>query len=143
MPEPTAHHLKVALNDALSRSAIGACDVDCVVAHGTGTRLNDVAESMAISAVLHVDGRRPVVYAPKSKLGHSGGASTAFSCAAAALIVKKGLVPPTANLHSPDPECDLHFALGAPIERDVRHVIVNGYGFGGNNVSVVFSKFAG
>jgi 3-oxoacyl-[acyl-carrier-protein] synthase II len=77
------------------------------------------------------------VCAPKSKLGHTAGAAGAFACLIAALIVDRGLVPPTANLTSIDPRCKLRLHTDWPVSTSARHVLVNAYAFGGNNISVI------
>ncbi|MFF6995701.1 beta-ketoacyl-[acyl-carrier-protein] synthase family protein [Streptomyces sp. NPDC008313] len=118
----------------------GAADtVGCVVPHGTGTRLNDVLESRALHQVLGPGADRVPLYSLKALLGHAGGASAALGAVAAALILRHGEIPPNVPLGEQDPECRVLLHRGAPVplpERG-RRVLVNAYGFGGSNASLV------
>jgi 3-oxoacyl-(acyl-carrier-protein) synthase len=136
-PDPSAAEIVRALRRALADAGVGPDAIDCVVAHGTGTELNDLAESHAMEQVFGGAVDRILVCAPKSKLGHTAGASGAFACVVASLILDRGLVPPTANLTSVDPRCRLRLHADWPVPASARHVLVNAYAFGGNNVSVI------
>ena len=123
------------------RRALGSARTDrvgAIVAHGTGTKLNDVAESAAIARVLGE--RLPVVpvTAPKSIFGHTLGAAGAFGAVTGALIVQHGAVPPTANYEHQDPDC-APLALAAEGSRPLPDgcVLVNAFGFGGQNAVLV------
>ncbi len=69
----------------------------------------------------------------KGVLGHPFGASGAFQTAAAALAMKHSVIPPTANLENPDPDCDLNLVMGEPLKKDIRHALITSYGYGGVN----------
>lgn len=139
-PDPTAKHTEAAARRALRDAQLSPDAIDCVVAHATGTELNDVSESTTIERVLGERAREVPVCAIKSKIGHGAGAAGAFSCLTAALAVKHDLVPPTANLTQLDPRCHINVPSGAPLHTPLHHVLVNSYGFGGNNMSIVIGK---
>ncbi|MEV6163982.1 beta-ketoacyl synthase N-terminal-like domain-containing protein [Streptomyces sp. NPDC052052] len=113
--------------------------VGCVVPHGTGTRLNDVLESRALHRVLGADAARVPLYSLKALLGHAGGASAALGAVAAALILRHGAVPPNVPLKEQDPACEVLLPQGAAVPLAGRRVLVNAYGFGGNNASLVLA----
>jgi 3-oxoacyl-[acyl-carrier-protein] synthase II len=111
--------------------------VDYVCAHGTGTRANDAVETRAIRAALGDAADRVPVSSPKSMVGHLIGAAGALSAMVSLLAMRDGVLPPTANLERPDPECDLdHIPLRAR-EATVRTALVNAFGFGGQNCVLV------
>ena len=134
-PEPTGAGAERAMRQALLNSGIEAADIDCIVAHGTGTKLNDAAEAAAILRVF--GGRSVPVTAPKSVVGHTLGAAGAFSVAVGALAVRHGLIPPGINYDTPDPDCPLDIVHGAPRQVPVGATLINAFGFGGQNAVVV------
>jgi 3-oxoacyl-[acyl-carrier-protein] synthase II len=111
-------------------------DVDLVVAHGTGTPLNDVAETLAIKAALGARARTIPVTAPKSMVGHLIGAAGALAAMAGVLAIRDGMVPPTINLEHPDPACDLDYVPLSARRAAVRLALANAFGFGGQNCVV-------
>ncbi|MFB7187059.1 beta-ketoacyl-[acyl-carrier-protein] synthase family protein [Streptomyces sp. NPDC056230] len=125
------------------RQAVGDAPetVGCVIPHGTGTRLNDVLESRALHQVFGPRAARVPVYSLKALLGHAGGASAALGAVAAALILRHGSVPANVPLKDQDPECEVLLPQGAavPLPPSRRRVLVNAYGFGGNNASLVLA----
>ncbi|MEV4701997.1 beta-ketoacyl synthase N-terminal-like domain-containing protein [Actinoplanes sp. NPDC049316] len=133
-PEPEAGQIVRAMTEALGGSADG---VGCVVPHGTGTRLNDALESRALHRVLGSRAGRVPVYSLKALLGHAGGASGALGAVAAAQILRHGSVPPNVRLDEQDPECEVSLPQDGPVPLDGRRALVNAYGFGGNNMSLV------
>src|SRR5690606_13043602 len=112
-------------------------------AHGTGTPLNDVSETRAIKKAFGAHAANLAVSSPKSMVGHLLGAAGAVGGLAAALAVYNDVVPPTINLETPDPECDLDYVPLRAREMTVRAAAANGFGFGGQNGSVIFRKYAG
>lgn len=134
-PEPTGAGAERAMRQALANAGTEAADIDCIVAHGTGTKLNDAAEAAAILRVF--GGRSVPVTAPKSVVGHTLGAAGAFSVAVGALAVRHGLIPPTINYDTPDPDCPLDIVHGSPRDVAVGATIINAFGFGGQNAVVV------
>ena len=134
-PEPAGAGAERAMRQALQNAAVDVGDVDCIIAHGTGTKLNDAAEAGAINRVF--DGRGVAVTAPKSIVGHTLGAAGAFGVATGALAVRHATIPPSINYDTPDPDCPLDLVHGAPRSSRIRAAIVNAFGFGGQNAVVV------
>jgi 3-oxoacyl-(acyl-carrier-protein) synthase len=139
-PDPTGKEVEVALHRAFADAGVGPEAIDCVLPHGTGTLLNDQVESEVLNRVLGERMADIPACAVKARVGHSGGAAGAFSCLTAALIVSRGMVPPTPNVNVPDPSCRIRLLTGAPLAADVRHVLVNASAFGGNNASLILGK---
>jgi 3-oxoacyl-[acyl-carrier-protein] synthase II len=140
-PDPTGEAAAMAITRALKASSLRPEDIDCVVAHGTGTPLNDAAETAAIKRALGEYAYRVAVTGPKSMVGHQLGAAGAVSAMTAVLAIREGIVPPTINLETPDPECDLDYVPLNAREIPVRVALANGFGFGGQNGVVVFRRF--
>jgi 3-oxoacyl-[acyl-carrier-protein] synthase II len=130
-----------AMTEALRDAGLRPEDVDYIAAHGTGTPLNDVAETKAIKLAYGEHAYRLAVSSPKSMVGHLLGAAGAVGALAAALAVYHDVVPPTINLEHPDPECDLDYVPLKAREMRVRAAAANGFGFGGQNGSVIFRKY--
>ncbi len=136
-PRPDAAGAILAMQRALADAGVGADEIDYVNAHGTGTPLNDVAETRAIKAVLGARAYAVPVSSTKSQVGHCLAAAGAIEALAALLALRGGFVPPTATLHEPDPECDLDYVPRTSRPAALRTVLSNSYGFGGNNTSIV------
>ncbi len=129
---------------ALAKAGISPDQVDFVAAHGTGTPLNDRVETLAIKNVFGPHARDLVVSAFKSMTGHMMGASGAVGVITAAYAIHDGIIPPTINYTTPDPECDLDYNTdGAARVQDVDIAITNAFGLGGHNGTIVLRKFAG
>lgn len=139
-PDPNGLQPEHAANRALASAGVQPDEIDCVVPHGTGTALNDVMESALLERLFGPRLEQVHLCAVKSKLGHSGGASGAFSILTAALILNHGLVPPTGNVQAVDPQCRIKVHTDQPIRAPIRHVLINAYAFGGNNISVVMGR---
>ena len=139
-PEPSGRQTASALRDALCEAGISADEIDCVVPHGTGTELNDVVESETLGHVLGKRLSEIPVCSVKAMIGHTGGAAGAFSCLTGALILQHGLVPPMANTKSIDSRCGLRLYCGEPLGAEIRHLLVNAYAFGGNNISIILGR---
>ena len=108
-PDPSGNGARLSMSKALSDAGMEPGEIDCVNAHGTGTAKNDAMETSAIKAVLGRRARAIPVHAVKSMTGHLIAASGAVEAVAAALTISRGLVPPTINLTTPDPQCDLDY----------------------------------
>ncbi|WP_344565081.1 beta-ketoacyl-ACP synthase II [Streptomyces axinellae] len=139
-PHPSGGHAETAMRRALSAAHATTGDVDYICAHGTATRINDRLESAAVRAVFGEDADRLLVSSPKSMVGHMIGAAGALSAMVAALAMRDGAVPPTVNLDTPDPECDLDYVAHTARKTDVHTAVVNAFGFGGQNVVAVLRK---
>ncbi|NYH55651.1 act minimal PKS ketosynthase (KS/KS alpha) [Nocardiopsis arvandica] len=120
-----------AIRVALDRARLDRTAVDYVNAHGSGTRQNDRHETAAFKSALGEHAYRVPVSSLKSMIGHSLGAIGSLEIAASALAIENGVVPPTANLHEPDPECDLDYTPITAREAAVDTVLTVGSGFGG------------
>lgn len=135
-PEPSGGFAARAIELALERAAIEPAELGYVCAHGTGTKANDTAESKAIRAVLGDAADSVPVSSPKSMVGHLIGAAGALAAMACLLAIRDGVIPPTINLDSPDPECDLDHVANDARRAPVEAAIANAFGFGGQNCVV-------
>ena len=139
---PDHEGLQRAMRGALADASLTAADVDYVNAHGTSTPLNDSNEARAIATVFGESASRLSVSSTKSMTGHMLGAAGGVEFIAATLAMRDGVIPPTINYATPDPECgDLDITPNVPRQRDVRAVLSNSAGFGGHNVSIVVKRF--
>ncbi|HEY3081919.1 MAG TPA: beta-ketoacyl-ACP synthase II [Chloroflexota bacterium] len=138
-PSPLGEGAARAMCLALKRAGLSPNDVDYVVAHATATDVGDRAEAAAIKRALGARAGRVAVSAPKSMIGHLLGAAGAVTAMIAALSIRDGLVPPTINYRTPDPDCDLDVVPNVARRAPVRVAIANGFGFGGQNAVAVFT----
>ncbi|GAA1069610.1 MULTISPECIES: beta-ketoacyl-[acyl-carrier-protein] synthase family protein [Kitasatospora] len=129
-----------AVDRALDHARVNASDVDYVNAHGSGTKQNDRHETAAVKRSLGAHAYETPMSSIKSMVGHSLGAIGAIELVACALALKHGVVPPTANYETPDPECDLDYVPKTARELPLRHVLSVGSGFGGFQSAVVLSR---
>jgi len=137
-PAPDGLRAGQAMKRAMETAGLSAGDIDHVNAHGTATPIGDTAEAAAI----RVAGcEKAAVYAPKSALGHSIGAVGALESVLTVLALRDGVIPPTLNYETPDPEIDLDVVAGAPRYGDYNYAINNSFGFGGHNVALAFGKY--
>ncbi|WDZ83574.1 beta-ketoacyl-[acyl-carrier-protein] synthase family protein [Micromonospora cathayae] len=134
---PDGREMTEAINDALKQSDLGAAPVDYVNAHGSGTRQNDIHETAAVKRSLGADVYRTPMSSIKSMVGHSLGAIGSIEIAACALAIRHDVVPPTANLREPDPECDLDYVPLVAREHRVSTALTVGSGFGGFQSALV------
>ena len=140
-PDPSGEMAAAAISRALKHSSLQPEEVDCVVAHGTGTPLNDAAETQAIKKALGEHAYGVAITGPKSMVGHQLGAAGAISALTGVLAIRNGVVPPTINLETPDPDCDLDYVPLKARKMPVRVAIANGFGFGGQNGVVAFKEY--
>jgi 3-oxoacyl-[acyl-carrier-protein] synthase II len=131
--------MRLALRDA----RLGAGAIGYINAHGTSTRINDLVETLAIKRVFGEHAYRVPVSSSKSTLGHLIGAAGAVELITCVLALRRGVLPPTINYEHPDPECDLDYVPNQPREVPIRHALSNSFGFGGQNASLVVSRFLG
>jgi 3-oxoacyl-[acyl-carrier-protein] synthase II len=125
---------------ALSTAGLDPEEVDYLNMHGTSTPLGDIAETKAIKSVFGDHAYRMSLSSTKSMTGHLLGAAGAVEAVASILAVEHGIVPPTINFQTPDPECDLDYTFNRPKERPVNVAVSNAFGFGGHNTTLVFRK---
>ncbi len=140
-PRPEGDIAGRAMRMALQHAGAGPEDVDLVVAHGTGTPLNDIAETAAIKHALGGRARTVPVSAPKSMVGHLIGAAGALAALVGVLAIRDGTIPPTINLEHPDPACDLDYVPLRARTAPVRLALANAFGFGGQNCVVAVRSF--
>lgn len=126
-----------AMADALKNAGLNPEDVGYINAHGTSTPLGDRAETVAIKAVFGDYAKRVSVSSTKSQLGHLLGASGGVELVISVLAVLRGVIPPTINYETPDPECDLDYTPNVARERKITAAMSNSFGFGGHNVSLI------
>ena len=142
-PEPTGRGATRAMTNAMRNAGVSPDEIDYIVAHGTATPLNDVTETRAIKAAFGGQAGRVAISSPKSMIGHLVGAAGIASALAACGAIRDQIIPPTANLHTPDPECDLDYVPLTARPARVDTVMVNGFGFGGQNAVAVFRRYSG
>jgi 3-oxoacyl-[acyl-carrier-protein] synthase II len=130
-----------AMTLALRDAGVSPDEVDYINAHGTSTKLNDVAETIAIKRVFGEDAYRIPISATKSMVGHSFGAAGAVESVAVVQTIQTGKIHPTINYERPDPECDLDYVPNVARDADVRVALKNSFGFGGHNACLVFKRF--
>jgi 3-oxoacyl-[acyl-carrier-protein] synthase II len=141
-PEPTGRGQTRAMTLAMRHSEVAPDEVDYIVAHGTATPLNDVTETRAIKAAYGAHARKVAISSPKSMIGHLVGAAGIASALAGLGAIRDGVIPPTANLHTPDPECDLDYVPLVKREARVDTVAIDGFGFGGQNAVTILRRLS-
>jgi 3-oxoacyl-[acyl-carrier-protein] synthase II len=135
--ENQARCLKLALDDAV----ISPSDVDYINAHGTATILNDASETKAIKAALGEQSKKVPISSNKSMFGHLLGAAGSVEAIFTILTIRDGIIPPTINYDTPDPECGLDYVPNIARKAQVNIALSNSFGFGGVNATLVFRKF--
>jgi 3-oxoacyl-[acyl-carrier-protein] synthase II len=144
LPAPDGVGAQRSMRLALQDAGRNPDEIDYINAHGTSTPRGDIWESRAIERVFgdHATSKRLWVSSTKSMMGHLLGGAGAVESAIAVLAIANGVVPPTINLEEPDPECALDYVPNVARERRVRHAVSNSFGFGGTNVSLLFSNLS-
>ncbi len=135
------HGVADAMRDAMAQAQIGPGDIDYINAHGTGTALNDRVETHAIREVFREDADRLMVSSTKPIVGHMMGAAGAVEAAIAALACHHGVVPPTINYETPDPDCDLDYVPNVARTATVRRAMSTSVGLGGHNSAIIFGRW--
>jgi 3-oxoacyl-[acyl-carrier-protein] synthase II len=141
-PAPEGRGAQQAMRAALRNAGVKPGQIGYINAHGTSTPHGDVAETHAVKAVFGEAARKLVFGSTKSMTGHQLGAAGGVEFAICALVLEKGIIPPTINQKTPDPECDLDCAPNKAVTRNVDVAMSNSFGFGGHNVSLIVGKFA-
>lgn len=139
-PNPEGIGAGRAMKNALEDGGINPTEVGYINAHGTSTPLGDKAETAAIKSVYGDHAYKASVSSTKSELGHMLGASGGVELILTALAIKDQVAPPTINLDTPDPACDLDYTPNQPKEREINVAMSNSFGFGGHNASLVIGK---
>ena len=140
-PDPEGEGGAQAMRDALKEAGYTENDTVYINAHGTGTPLNDAAETLAIKKAFGEEkARQVVISSTKAVTGHLLGAAGAVEAVVCIKALREGIIPPTANLHEPDPECDLNYTPVNAVKLQADLAISNSLGFGGHNACLAFRK---
>lgn len=140
-PDPSGDGSIRCLQHAIKDAGIKLEDVDYINAHGTSTVYNDRIETLAIKKVFGSHAKKLAVSSTKSVMGHLLGAAGGVEMIACALAIKHGIIPPTINYETPDPECDLDYVPNKPRAHKINVALSNALGFGGHNATLVVKKF--
>ncbi len=135
--EGAARCMRIALNDA----QLSPQEVDYINAHGTSTPLNDLSETLAVKEVFGEHSKKLCLSSNKSMVGHLCGAAGAVEAILSALTINRGIIPPTINYETPDPQCDLDYVANQARQAKVRIALSNSFGFAGHNGTVVLREF--
>jgi 3-oxoacyl-[acyl-carrier-protein] synthase II len=141
-PPPGGEGAVRCMKMALRTGGLNLEDISYINAHGTSTPVGDIAETQAIKTVFGGHAKKLAVSSTKGATGHMLGAAGAVEMTVCALAIKNGVVPPTINYQTPDPECDLDYVPNTAREMKVNAIINNSFGFGGHNASIAAKKFA-
>ena len=140
-PDENGEGAARAMRKALAEAGLASDDIDYVNAHGTSTPMNDQLETVALKKVFGEYAYELPVSSTKSMTGHLLGAAGAVEAAACVLALKHGIIPPTANYETPDPDCDLDYVPNVARSASLEAVMTNSLGFGGHNASLIFRKY--
>jgi 3-oxoacyl-[acyl-carrier-protein] synthase II len=143
IPDPSGSGGILALRRALENARIQPRDVDYICAHGTGTGENDKTETLIAKEVFGDHAYRIPMSSLKSMIGHTMGAASAIEACACVLMLQKGVLLPTINYETPDPDCDMDYIPNSAREAQCETVVSNAYAFAGNTSAVVLQKFKG
>ncbi len=139
-PEPTGGGASKAIQYALKDARINPSDVNYISAHGTATALNDPMETKAVKIVFGEHAYNIPMSSTKSMTGHGMGMTAALESAFCVLAIRDQVAPPTINLHTPDPDCDLDYVPNTARNIKIDVAMNNAFGFGGHNSSLIFKK---
>ena len=126
---------------ALKRAGMNPSEIDYINAHGTSTPLGDKAETTAVKTVFGGKEGAPPMSSTKSMTGHLMGAGGLTEAIACVMAVKEGILPPTIHLEAPDPDCDLDYVPNQARRKDIKAAMSNSLGFGGQNSSIIVSRY--
>ncbi len=138
---PGGRGASTAIRRALEDAELNLDEIDYINAHGTGTLINDKVETLAIKHVFGQQAYNIPISSSKSMLGHLTTACGAIELAVCLMAIRYGVVPPTINYETPDPECDLDYVPNTAREIGCRHVLSNSIGFGGQNAALIVSGY--
>ena len=140
-PDPEGAGAILCMSMALKDAGLNPDDIDYINAHGTSTKLNDDSETKAVKAVFGDHAYKLAMSSTKSMTGHLLGGAGGVEAIYTALTIKQGIIPPTINYETPDPDCDLDYVPNVSREAKVRAAMSNSFGFGGTNGSLIFKPF--
>ena len=140
-PAPEGEAAAKAIEIALKDAGVKPSQIDYINAHGTSTPLNDKLETLVLKRVFGEHAYDLKISSNKSMTGHMLGASGGVEVISTALTIKNGIIPPTINYNSPDPECDLYYVPNKSEKKIVKYAVSNSFGFGGHNGVIVLGKY--
>ena len=140
-PDPEGTGAINCMKMALDYAGLRPEELDYINAHGTSTNLNDLSENKAIKAVFGKHAYKIAISSTKSMTGHLLGGAGGVEAVFSALTIKHGLIPPTINYETPDPECDLDYVPNVARRANVKTAMSNSFGFGGTNACLIFKAF--
>ena len=140
-PEPEGEGAISSMSMAIRYAGMKPEDIDYINAHGTSTKLNDASENRAIKAVFGDHARSLAISSTKSMIGHLLGGAGGVESIYTVLAVKHGIIPPTINYETPDPECDLDYVPNVARKKKIGAAMSNSFGFGGTNATIVFKAY--
>jgi 3-oxoacyl-[acyl-carrier-protein] synthase II len=140
-PEPEGEGAIQCMKGALDFAGLKPEDVDYINAHGTSTKLNDLSENKAIKSVFRDHAHRLSISSTKSVTGHLLGGAGGIESIFTVLTIKHGIIPPTMNYETPDPECDLDYVPNVARNAAVKTAMSNSFGFGGTNACLIFKAY--
>lgn len=140
-PSPEGEGAARCMTASLKSAGINPQDVDYINAHGTSTYYNDLYETMAVKKVFADSAKKLAISSTKSMTGHLLGAAGGVEAVFTALSIYHGIIPPTINYETPDPECDLDYVPNKAREKKIKIAMSNSFGFGGTNATLVFKRF--
>lgn len=142
-PMENGEGAQAAMRFALRSAGLQPEDISYINAHGTSTPLNDVSETRAIKAVFGEHAYRIPISSTKSMTGHLMGSAGSVEAVFSVQAIQHQYIPPTINLDTPDPECDLNYTPNVGVKAEINHVMSNSFGFGGHNAVLIFSRYDG
>lgn len=140
-PEPDGEGAINCMKSAIAYAGIKPEDIDYINAHGTSTKLNDASENKAIKSVFHEHAYKLAISSTKSMTGHLLGGAGGVEAIFTVLTIKHGIIPPTINYETPDPECDLDYVPNQARRAKVRAAMSSSFGFGGTNACLIFKAY--
>ena len=139
-PHPSGEGAARAMELSLLSARLSYKDVDYISAHGTGTPLNDKMETLALQTVFQERAQHLPCSSVKSMIGHTMGAASAIESIVCCLVIKEGVIPPTINFETKDPECNIDCVPNQAREYKANYTLNNSFAFGGNNASIIFGR---
>lgn len=140
-PAPGGTGAAAAMRNAMKVAGLAPENIDYINAHGTSTELNDKFETQAIKAALGEHAKKVSISSTKGTTGHSLGAAGAIETTACIMALRNGIIPPTINYETPDPDCDLDYTPNKAVEKKIRTAVNTNLGFGGHNAVVILKRF--
>ena len=140
-PHPEGDGAVTCMAMAIKSAGLKPEDVDYINAHGTSTQLNDLSETKAVKKLFGEHAYKLAISSTKSMTGHLLGGTGGVEAIYSALTIKNGIIPPTINYETPDPECDLDYVPNVARKAQVKIAMSNSFGFGGTNASLLFKAY--